>query len=715
MRIFKIVLSVALLCAVCRTEEEPAKLPEGVDALPSELRVKLKDLLKNAEKYRGLNCLHGVPSGSLKEDMLRTKMRLAFEEELPPAKMRPYEAALKAFDFIPQEMQLGKYLPELLTSQVGGYYDPRRNYFVIVQREGGLLGKEMKEKLGESLAARMEETVMVHELTHALQDQHFDLKKFMIPDPLSDAGTARTALVEGDATLTMYNFFGQMKMEELPGAEEIVTQMLKDPKQLMAMTPDMPGAKEMENAPEYFRDTLLFSYMQGFVFSMHVKKTGGQALLDYAFTTDPPKSSEQIIHPEKWMGQRDDPVEIAMPDWAASAPGWNKITEGTLGELGVRILLNRALHDPDASAKAAEGWGGDRFAVLEKNNERVLCWVTDWDTESDAKKFKAAAAKLGESWQAVSPNAKRVTLTRVPENRGGGLAIVMSVMGAMADAKASIPENKRIDMTAFGKKNDAAGALEELANGLNKNGKLDVDKLLNDPNFDKALDSIGGKNGGDGPDLSGLMKSPMVKGLLKNMLSQKAPEGKLSEDGREYNNETLGIGIKLPDAAKEWKLDTNAPIPMTALAITSPDSAVQIQVATQPMPMEIPIEQMGPMLEMGIKMMIKNFTKHKAGTVGEGVAKGFEIQYSGAQMGMTIRATQRVYMRGGKMLVISAIAPPEKWGKNEAAINAVLDAFKLTAPKAQPAEAGGNGEKKEQINDLLKQFQEQPAKKEDAK
>ena len=711
-RITLLSLLLILATSICRAESAP-NLPDGVDPLPADLNAKMKELLKNAEKYRGLKCLHGVPSGSLKEDMLRTKMRLAFEEELPPAKMRPLEAALKAFGFIPSSMDLSKYYPELLTSQVGGYYDPRRQYLVIVQREGGLLGKEAKAKLGEALASRMEETVLVHELTHALQDQHFNLRKFMLEDPLSDAAAARTALVEGDATLTMYNFFGQMKMEEMPMAEELVTKLIQDPKQLMAMTPDMPGAKEMENAPAYFRDGMLFSYMQGFIFCMNVKKLGGQALLDYAFSVDPPRSTEQIIHPEKWHTQRDDPIEITLPDFAEAAPGWTKIAEGTLGELGVRILLNESMKDAEQSAAAACGWGGDRYAVLEKNGALMLAWVTDWDTKADAAKFKSAAVTLGGDWSFSSPNDKRVTLFH--SNDGDASKLMAGIQKTLADAKASVPENKHIDLAKVGLKKNKKLDVDDLTNLIGQGGKLDVDKLLNDPNIEKAIKDIGGNGGDGGVDLSGLMKSPLVKGMLKNMLSQKAPEGKLTEDGREYSNDTLGLSIKLPDALKDWKMDTHTPMPMTALGISSPDNVVQIQVATQNLPMEMPIDSMGPMLEMGIKMMLKNYKKFKDGIVGEGASKGYEIQYSGAQMGMTVRATQRVYMRGGTMLVISAIAPIDAWDKNEAGIKAALDAFKLSAPKliaidapqTPPVKIGdiikSEEREKEEIIDLIKE------------
>lgn len=683
MRFAKFILPL-IFTAACLAEE-PVKLPEGVDALPTDLRGKMADLLKNAEKYRGLKCIHAVPSGSLNEAALRSKMKMMFEEELPAAKMNPLESALKIFGFIPNDMKLSTYLPELMTSQVGGYYDPRRNYLIVVQREGGLLGAEAKKTLGP-LADRMEETVLVHELTHALQDQHFDLKKFMIEDPLSDAGAARTAVVEGDATLTMYNFFAQMEIEKMPMMQEMMSELLKDPKQLMSMSPDMPGAKEMESAPAYFRDTLLFSYLQGYVFCISVKKLGGQKLLDYAFTKDPPRSTEQILHPEKWHTKRDDPVEITLPDFAAAAPGWKKIAEGTLGELGIKILLNDCLKNNEAACTAAGGWGGDRFAVLEKNGEFVLAWVTDWDTPSDAAKFKKAAAKLGENWNTVSPNPKRVTLTRTSSK--AGLAVVLDLMKSIAAAKASTPDNKNIDLAALGIKAGVAQAGDKNQetldiNKLTKNGEIDLDKMLDDPNFEKMMKQVGEKMGVGDMDLSTMMKNPimkdMMKNMMKNMTADTAPEGKFSADGRQYTNEGLGINMSLPAEAKNWTLvKQSAPL---LFVVNSPDSTAQVQIAVPPVPIAPPIEMMSMSVEMGLKMVLKDLKKLKDGFIGEGAQKGYEIQYTGSIEGESIRATQRMFVQAGRMIAITARTPETDWKQHEKAINAILESIKLTGAK----------------------------------
>jgi len=264
----------------------------------------------------------------------------------------------------------------------------------------------------DSSSSTMQQVALVHELAHALADQHFNLEKFDLGEPLSDEGAARTALVEGDATLAMYDFAIGMRLENFPGMDKVMGQLFKDPQQLMAMLPDMPGTKELADAPAWFRDNLLFSYLQGFSFCVSVRKAGGQRLLDYAFSKDPPRSTEQIIHPEKWLAKRDDPIAIAWPDLAQELPAHKKLCEGQLGELNIKIILREKLKNEEQAATAAAGWGGDRFAVYAKDQNAVLLWITEWDSIQDSKEFKEAAAVLGPDQPLVRKDAQRAANRR---------------------------------------------------------------------------------------------------------------------------------------------------------------------------------------------------------------------------------------------------------------------------------------------------------------
>src|SRR5262249_52550488 len=159
--------------------------------------------------------------------------------------------------------------------------------------------------------------------------------------PLSDGGAAKKALVEGDATLTMLDANLKMSFEAMPGMDTVLASMMQDPEKLLEGSASFPGAEEMRAAPAWIRSTLMFSYLQALTFGVSAKQVGGRVLLDYAFTKDPPRSSEQILHPEKWHTKRDDPVALRFPDLRGELPGYRKAAEGEMGELGMQILFRQ--------------------------------------------------------------------------------------------------------------------------------------------------------------------------------------------------------------------------------------------------------------------------------------------------------------------------------------------------------------------------------------
>jgi hypothetical protein len=411
-------------------------------------------LLQQAETWRGLRAKRPIDFRTLSEKELAEAVAASFRKDLPSGALRSMEISLKTFGLIPESLDLVAFLPKLLTQEVAGYYDSETKALSLIRREGGLLGGgEAEAGLDER---RAEDMVLVHEMVHALQDQHFDLAAFMKVDPMSDEATARQALVEGDATLTMLGASLGISVEKLPGAESLLGNALG------GVAADMPGSKELGEAPPYIREILLFSYAQGNLFCLSVRKKGGQALLDQAFRKDPPRSSEQILHPEKWHGRRDDPITVEWPDLAGALPGFVKAAEGEMGELTIRILLRESLKDEARAAAAAAGWGGDRFAVYQKEGEkggrRLLAWITEWDSPEDAAEFAAAAQQLGEGWRIERAAPQRVTLLR---GLRGELAPeqATALWERLAKAPARRPANRDIDLGALGiREEDRAGA-----------------------------------------------------------------------------------------------------------------------------------------------------------------------------------------------------------------------------------------------------------------
>jgi hypothetical protein len=400
---------------------QPA-LPADVSPLPAELAGRIAELTERAEKHRGLKALRPVPAGRLSPEVVEQKLEIALDRDIPPAKLAAVEAALKAFGLIPEPLDLRRYLPRLLGSQVAGFYDPDERYLALVELPG--------QSLAEEGASEETDIVLIHELTHALQDQHFDLKQLATDDPLSDAVTAREALVEGDATLTMMSaMLGDGA--KLPTLEQLANEMAFDAAELASWSTG-PQDAELRAAPAFFRQSLLFGYLQGYQFCVSVRKKGGQKLLDHAFAADPPRSSEQILHPEKWHTRRDDPVAVTLPDLAAELPGAAKLAEGDMGELGVAIVLEAALGDRRRAAAAAAGWGGDRFAVYGnvygQEEGRILVWVTEWDDEREAAELRAAARRLGRGWTVSRAGPRRVVLLRGLSERARRNAVVSRLL-----------------------------------------------------------------------------------------------------------------------------------------------------------------------------------------------------------------------------------------------------------------------------------------------
>src|SRR5260370_19077368 len=263
--------------------------------LPAALERRMPELVRAAERYRGLKLERRVPWGRVSEPELRREVVAEFREDLPPGRLAEVELGLKAFGLIPETMDLGTYVPELLSSQIAGFYDPHRKSLAVVDRPGGLLGREAGAQLGAEMTRKMEDGLLVHELTHAIQDQHFDLDRLADPDPLSDAGIARLALVEGDATLVMMDDLIRAPLEEVPEARGLVAELMAaggGEEGVPVAGQGLPGQKEMATAPAWFRDQLLFSYSRGAAFCLEVRPRGRQKPPHYPFAVAPPRSSE---------------------------------------------------------------------------------------------------------------------------------------------------------------------------------------------------------------------------------------------------------------------------------------------------------------------------------------------------------------------------------------------------------------------------------------
>jgi len=252
----------------------------------------------------------------------------------------------EAFGLIPKDFNLDAFLVDLLTEQIAGLYDPKAHEFYIA----------------DWIPVDEQRMVMAHELTHALQDQHFDIEPWVkAARPNDDAEMAREAVLEGSAMAGMleYELKGKgLKLKDLPEF---------DPSVFVGDLADTPILKK---APPFIKDSLMFPYFSGLTFSMGVLKSGGWPAFASVFAR-PPANTQQILHPELYFANRaPTPLKVDLP---ATVPGenWVLLEENGLGELGWKEALKQFIDEPRATAMAAE-WDGDDYATFEQKNSKRL-------------------------------------------------------------------------------------------------------------------------------------------------------------------------------------------------------------------------------------------------------------------------------------------------------------------------------------------------------
>src|SRR5256714_9445499 len=250
-----------------------------------------QEVLKETSDLRQLSILRPVQSSTQSRTEIERAVVKNLDEDITPADMHAAEVTLKKLGLVPQDFQYRALMTRLLTEQVAGYYEPKTRQF----------------HLADWIDIDGQKPIMAHELTHALQDQHFDLRRFEHwPKGDSDAELAAHALIEGDATLAMVMYISSNPMRALTFIKSATAMGV--------------NTKELDQAPPAIRESLLFPYREGLNWTRAVYKEGGWSGISQAFTTLP-QSTEQIMHPEKYLAH-EAPVKVTLPDitsWLNSA------------------------------------------------------------------------------------------------------------------------------------------------------------------------------------------------------------------------------------------------------------------------------------------------------------------------------------------------------------------------------------------------------------
>ncbi|HWV24656.1 MAG TPA: hypothetical protein VNZ58_10745 [Thermomicrobiales bacterium] len=312
------------------------------------------------QDIRQLELLHPLDISIQTRDELRQTLLESIEQDYPEDAQQRDQRVMELFGFIEPGTDVGQLQIDLLGEQVAGYYDPETKAMVVVS-----------DGSGDQMSAS-DEITFAHETVHALQDQHFDLIGVQDSATLDadDQYLAITALIEGDASL------GQVQY------------MVAHPALVIRLQSEMTDFDStiLDNASPFISGTLLFPYDQGLTFVTALYDEGGWDLVDQAFT-NLPQSTEQILHPGKYLaGEAPIPVTVNDP-LPALGDDWHIIDVNTLGEYIIQIFLDTGEVRPSTAQDAAEGWGGDQYVVAGTDDDTALIWTTEWDSEKDAEEF----------------------------------------------------------------------------------------------------------------------------------------------------------------------------------------------------------------------------------------------------------------------------------------------------------------------------------------
>jgi hypothetical protein len=355
--------------AATTTVTEPV-LPEGTEDLPPSLQEELIELIGKTQELRDLPFLEPPKVDVVTPEELAADIMQQFEEDLDTVEVD--EALYKVLGMLEEDDDLLTLYQTLYGESVVGYYDGEIQNLVVTSTSDTF--------------TPLEESTIVHELTHALTDQHFQLHDVMTTlddEQRWDEYSGMQALVEGDAVLSELHYVQQLSVED---QADYLTE---------AMNVD---TSVMETVPDFIAESLVFPYDSGLEFVMHLFNGGGYGAIDDAYSA-PPESTEQVFDPSGYLVEHPLPVEVGANDLT----GYELTYQSNWGELGFQLVFDQII---GGHAIATQGWGGDSYAVYYNatSGDVLMTLEYEGDTTSDAEEMEEALRQSIEMGMDVSPH-----------------------------------------------------------------------------------------------------------------------------------------------------------------------------------------------------------------------------------------------------------------------------------------------------------------------
>ena len=455
------------------TQTPAPQAPEKIIS-PSEAKELFRsvdELLKFASDDTGLPIKHEVKRKLTDRHEVESYLEKGMKDDKDAKRLERSSEVLKKFGLLPRDFQLGPFLVAMLKEQVAGYYDPKKKTVNILNW----------------VDAEQQKPVLAHELTHALQDESFDMEKWMKqaetegekkndPTPADidtdEESEAREAVVEGQAMVVMMDYslvpLGKTLLDMPQIGEALKKGML-----------DGPDSPTFRNAPIFLKEELTFPYRYGMDFTLALEKAGGKKLGFAGAFQDPPATTREIMEPDTYLAhEKIEPVKRL--DFKKDFEKYDTFDIGAIGEFDVDVLVEQYAGQKEAEAIYPEWRGGYYFAGRgkgAKSGPLGVLYVSRWSTPEKAAEFAAVYAKsLKQRYQKqqaigddgkIADDAPPVESWRTLRGRHAWMteegAVVIDVRGDAVLVSESLDDEttKRVEADFFG---DAAEVKSQKSN-----------------------------------------------------------------------------------------------------------------------------------------------------------------------------------------------------------------------------------------------------------
>ena len=321
------------------------------------------------EQIRQLNFLEEVPVQTISRQQYNRNLSKELAA-LPQSSRELHYVTLNVLHLLPEGVSIKDIYGSIFESDVLAYYDFGDGTITYIEDEA------TESEL---------EGILAHELTHAVTAQNFPSAYKFLSTSVTDVDSAVRSLSEGDAQVVMdlYNRSDSTQSLFLPSLPSLAfsTELLQQNVSLTAL--------ELLD---------LFPYIEGTNFVSSLSKKNGWSVVNQAYL-NPPESTEQVIHPEKYP--LEGPVAVTVPSHASKE--WHILGEDRLGEVGLfAMFYNQDMADlaplhggRTYSSPLSSGWGGDELVVYKSTDGQFgYIWVVEMDTLKDAREFMAGYEQL---------------------------------------------------------------------------------------------------------------------------------------------------------------------------------------------------------------------------------------------------------------------------------------------------------------------------------